>query len=60
MWLGPNGFAYESAESGSSRFHVQISHRFTGLIIGYRGWLEPAMQHGLAVTTDDAVTQRLV
>jgi len=23
------------------RFHVEISHPLTGLIVRYRGWLEP-------------------
>jgi hypothetical protein len=37
----PRGEAYESAEDGRFRFHVEIAHPLTGLIVGYRGWLVP-------------------
>jgi hypothetical protein len=33
--------AYESAEDGRFHFHVEIGHPLTGLIVKYRGWLEP-------------------
>jgi hypothetical protein len=39
LWLGPRSNSYETVEDGRFRFHVDISHRFTGLIIRYRGWL---------------------
>lgn len=39
--LAPSGEAYESAEGGRFNFHVDISHRFAGLIVRYRGWLRP-------------------
>ena len=39
MWLGPRAIAYETAEAGRFRFHVEISHPLTGLIVRYRGWL---------------------
>jgi hypothetical protein len=39
LWLAPRGDAYESAEDGRFHFHVEIAHPFTGLIVGYRGWL---------------------
>ncbi len=39
MWLGPRSASYESTENGRFRFHVEISHPFTGLIVRYRGWL---------------------
>ncbi len=26
---------------GRFHFHVEIRHRFTGLIVAYRGWLAP-------------------
>jgi hypothetical protein len=37
----PRGDAYESAEDGRFNFHVEIGHPFLGLIVRYRGWLEP-------------------
>ncbi|MDI1287935.1 MAG: DUF4166 domain-containing protein [Reyranella sp.] len=39
MWLGPRSASYETTESGRFRFHVEISHPLTGLIVRYRGWL---------------------
>jgi hypothetical protein len=39
LWLAPRGDAYEFAEDGRFHFHVEIGHPFTGLIVGYRGWL---------------------
>ena len=39
--LAPRGNAYEFAEEGRFHFHVEIRHPFTGLIVGYRGWLVP-------------------
>jgi hypothetical protein len=41
MWLCPRSASYESVEDCRFRFHVEISHRLTGLIVRYRGWLEP-------------------
>jgi hypothetical protein len=38
---GPRSQAYESAENGRFHFHVAIDHPLTGLIVRYRGWLEP-------------------
>jgi hypothetical protein len=40
LWLCPRAAAYESVEDGLFRFHVEIRHPLTGLIVGYRGWLE--------------------
>ncbi len=37
--LAPRGNAYEFAQDGRFHFHVEIGHPFTGLIVGYRGWL---------------------
>jgi Domain of unknown function (DUF4166)/Saccharopine dehydrogenase NADP binding domain len=37
----PRGQAYEFAADGRFRFHVEIAHPFTGLIVRYRGWLAP-------------------
>ena len=39
--LAPRGDSYEYAEDGRFHFHVEIAHPFTGLIVGYRGWLVP-------------------
>ena len=40
--LAPRSNAYELAdEQGRFNFHVEISHPFMGLIVGYRGWLIP-------------------
>ena len=39
--LAPGGEAYESAEEDRFNFNVEISHRLTGLIVRYRGWLKP-------------------
>lgn len=44
MWLCPRSTSFESVENGRFRFHVEISHPLTGLIVRYRGWLEPS--HG--------------
>jgi Domain of unknown function (DUF4166)/Saccharopine dehydrogenase NADP binding domain len=40
--LAPGGEAYESADDDRFNFNVEISHRFTGLIVRYRGWLKPS------------------
>jgi hypothetical protein len=39
--LAPHIDAYEFAEAGRFRFHVEISHPLTGSIVRYRGWLVP-------------------
>ena len=39
--LAPRSQAVESAEGGIFRFHVELSHPLTGLIVRYRGWLRP-------------------
>ena len=41
LWLAPRGDSYEYAANGRFHFHVEIAHPFTGLIVGYRGWLVP-------------------
>ncbi|WP_137930205.1 SDR family oxidoreductase [Mesorhizobium comanense] len=46
MWLCPRSTSYETVEDGRFRFHVEISHPFTGLIVRYRGWLEPIGRRG--------------
>lgn len=42
LWLAPRSVAFEAEESGVFRFHVEISHSLTGLIVRYRGVLRPA------------------
>ncbi|WP_217578885.1 SDR family oxidoreductase [Mesorhizobium sp. GbtcB19] len=44
MWLCPRSNAYETVEDGRFRFHVEIAHPVAGLIVRYRGWLEPALR----------------
>jgi hypothetical protein len=39
--LAPRGDSYEYAADGRFHFHVEIGHPFTGLIVGYQGWLVP-------------------
>jgi hypothetical protein len=46
MWLCPRSDSYETTEDGQFRFHVRISHPLTGLIVQYKGWLEPDRQDG--------------
>lgn len=40
MRLCPRSDSYEEAEGGRFRFHVEIGHPLTGLIVRYQGWLE--------------------
>ncbi|WP_162914405.1 DUF4166 domain-containing protein [Taklimakanibacter lacteus] len=39
MALCPRSTAFEAVEDGRFRFHVEIAHPLTGLIVRYRGWL---------------------
>jgi hypothetical protein len=39
--LAPGGTAFETVEDGRFRFHVEIASPLTGIIVRYRGWLEP-------------------
>ena len=39
--FAPRSHAYEFAENGRFHFHVEIDHPLMGLIVRYRGWLEP-------------------
>jgi len=41
MWFCPRSDSYETVEDGRFRFHVEISHKLTGPIVRYRGWLAP-------------------
>jgi Domain of unknown function (DUF4166)/Saccharopine dehydrogenase NADP binding domain len=45
-WLLPRAVAYEAVECGKFHFHVEIGHRLVGLIVRYRGWLEPDQTGG--------------
>lgn len=42
MMLCPRSDAYEAEENGKFHFHVEIAMPFAGLIVRYRGWLEPS------------------
>lgn len=46
MFLCPRSTSYEAVEDGHFRFHVEISHPLTGMIVRYRGWLEPSVSQG--------------
>jgi hypothetical protein len=39
--LAPREDAFEFARDGRFHFHVEIGHPITGLIVRYRGWLDP-------------------
>lgn len=41
LWLAPACKAYECEEDGRFCFFVELRHRLIGLIVRYRGWLEP-------------------
>jgi len=41
--LAPTGNSYECVEDGRFRFHVEIGHPITGLIVAYRGSLVPGL-----------------
>jgi hypothetical protein len=45
LFLGPRSTAVESAKDGQFCFDVTISHRFTGLIVRYRGLLTAVPGH---------------
>lgn len=54
MWLCPRSDSYETVADGRFNFHVEISHRLTGLIVRYRGWLEPEASHADSTTASAA------
>ncbi len=43
LFLAPSIAALETADDGRFHFDVAISHRLTGLIVHYRGWLQPGV-----------------
>jgi Domain of unknown function (DUF4166)/Saccharopine dehydrogenase NADP binding domain len=44
LWLGPQSTAHESVIDGKFRFDVEIGHPMVGLVVRYRGWLDPVDQ----------------
>ncbi len=46
--LCPRADAYESVDEGRFRFHIEISHALTGLIVRYQGWLRLAPREAWA------------
>ncbi|TPM02524.1 DUF4166 domain-containing protein [Mesorhizobium sp. B2-3-11] len=55
MWLCPRSTSFETVEGGKFRFHVEISHPLTGLIVRYRGWLKPVSSQGSSEIVSPAV-----
>lgn len=54
MFLCPRSTAHETVEDGRFRFHVEIGHPLTGLIVRYRGWLAPTAGDEEVTGNDDA------
>lgn len=44
LWLSPTTAAHEEIVDGRFHFDVEIGHPLTGMIVLYRGWLEPALR----------------
>lgn len=42
-WTQPLTTAWESVEDGRFSFFVEITHPWTGLLVRYKGWLEPVI-----------------
>lgn len=42
LFLAPGGRTFEEDRGGVFHFHVEVESPLTGLIVRYRGWLEPA------------------
>lgn len=42
LWLAPWSKSFETVEGDRFHFNVAIGHRFVGLIVRYKGWLQPA------------------
>ncbi|HEV7319595.1 MAG TPA: DUF4166 domain-containing protein [Ensifer sp.] len=42
LMLAPGGRTFEEDRDGLFHFHVEVDSPLTGLIVRYRGWLEPA------------------
>ncbi len=56
LWLGPWSKSFETVEDERFNFHVEIGHRFTGLIVRYQGWLQPAKSRSAAMSIASLVT----
>jgi hypothetical protein len=56
--LSPRTTTTESAADGVFHFDVEISHRFTGLIVRYQGWLATG-QDGAPVSRLASASQRI-
>jgi hypothetical protein len=48
LGLGPWSNSFETVEDERFRFHVEIGHRVTGLIVRYQGWIRPASEQPAA------------
>ncbi len=46
LWLSPTTAAHEEIADGRFHFDVEIGHPLTGMIVLYRGWLEPGTASG--------------
>lgn len=49
--LAPGGQTFEEERDGLFHFHVEVESPMTGLIVRYRGWLEPIHQAAVAIAT---------
>ena len=52
LWLAPGGDSFETVEDGRFRFHVEIRLPLAGLVVRYRGWLEPGPAPARAATCE--------
>lgn len=43
LWLAPKSDSFEYVENGRFHFNVKISYPLIGLIVHYKGWLEPKL-----------------
>ena len=46
--LAPSGNSFEYQENGVFKFHVEIRVPLVGLIVAYKGWLEPKLSNDFA------------
>ena len=51
-WLMPGGDSFETVEDGRFRFHVEIRLPLAGLVVRYRGWLEPGIAPARVATCE--------
>jgi hypothetical protein len=57
MWLCPRSNSFETTESGRFHFDVEIGHPLSGLIVRYKGWLEPDREN-VGARAGDPVFQK--